>query len=58
MLEIGLKLERIPGSRLGFFKSGVTRSVLYDDGKVPSVKDKFASRVIVAGKDLLQDIML
>src|SRR6218665_2475535 len=32
-LEIGLKLERLPGSRLGFLSKGVTRADLKQDGK-------------------------
>ena len=43
-LEMGLKLERLPGSRLGFLSKGVTRADLKQDGKHPSAKDKLAIR--------------
>jgi len=41
-----LKLERLPGSRLGFLSKGVTRPDLKQDGKHPSAKDKLAKRAI------------
>ena len=32
-LEMGRKLERLPGSRLGFLNKGITRADLKQDGK-------------------------
>src|SRR6218665_1788729 len=45
-LEMGLKLERLPGSRLGFLSKGVTRADMKQDGKHPSAKDKLAKYAI------------
>jgi len=45
-LKMGLKLERLPGSRLGFLSKGVTRSDLKQDGKQSSAKDKLAKCAI------------
>src|SRR6218665_1160615 len=45
-LEMGLKLERLPGSRLGFLSKGKTRADLKQNGKHPSAKDKLAKCAI------------
>jgi len=45
-LEMDLKLERLPGSRLGILSKGVTRADLKQDGKHSSAKDKLAKCAI------------
>src|SRR6218665_2036379 len=45
-LEMGLRLERLPGSRLGFLSKGVTRADLKQDGKHHSAKDKLVKCAI------------
>lgn len=45
-LEMGLKLSRLSGSRLGFFRMGEMVASLSGDGTEPVVKEVFMMRVM------------